>query len=177
MADTYLTQTQLEDFFQSLTSTILNTTDPSAVRITWPTDGAPSWSITEDVCFLKVTPADNPYSHQFHKDYTELDANNATENLTYTNGIRVMWVLYGPNSSDNADLIRSQLNVSSTTQTLAASNLALVTDIPVPVRQPELFDGQWWPRASFYANFNELVIRQSTVPYLQSANVQVEESG
>lgn len=173
MADTFLTQEQLENIFQSLTSQFLGITDPSAVRISWPTDGAPSWSITDDVCFVAVTPSDNSYTRQLQTDYTELDANNANANLTYTAGVRVGWTLYGPSASDRADLIRASLFFASTTSALISNNLALITDVPMPIRQPELFNGEWWNRATLYANFNELVIRQSTVPYIQTANVQV----
>lgn len=174
MSDTVLTQTQLENLFQSLTSTILNTTDPSVVRISWPTDGSPSWSINQDICFVQVTPVDNGYNQQMMTDYSVLDANTANANLTYTAGVRVSWTLYGPSASDNADVIRYSLFTDSTTSTLMASNVALVTDVPMPIRSPELFNGEWWNRASLYANFNELVIRTSTVPVLQTADVQVK---
>jgi len=175
MADTVLTIAQIENIFQSLTSSLLGTTDPSVVRINWIPDGAPSWSISQDICFISITPTDNTYTRQLQTDYTELDANNANSNLTYTMGIRVAWTLYGPNAADNVDVIRSGLFLDSTLSTLSANNIALVTDVPVAIRTPELFNGQWFNRASLYANFNELVIRQSSIAYLQTANVQVEE--
>lgn len=171
MADTVLTQVQLENIFQSLTSQILGTSDPSAVRISWPTDGAPSWKITDDVCFLAVTPTDDAYTRQLQTDYSPLDDNNANSNLTYTAVVRVAWTLYGPNASDRSDLLRASLFMDSTRSTLISNNLALVTDVPMPIRSPELFNSEWWNRATLYANFNELVIRQSTIPYLQTANV------
>ncbi|WP_206923025.1 phage neck terminator protein [Alicyclobacillus suci] len=173
MADTVLTQVQLEDIFQSLTSQLLGTTDPSAVRITWPKDGAPSWSIDDDVCFVSVTPSDNSYTRQLQTDYSPLDQESLNSTLAYTAGVRVSWTLYGPNSSDNADLIRATLFSDSTKSTLISNDLALITDVPMPIRQPELFNGEWWNRATLYADFNHLVKRQSTVPYLQSADVLV----
>lgn len=175
MADTVLTQTQLENIFQSLTSTILNTTDPSAVRISWPTDGAPSWKITDNVCFLKITPNDDPYTRPVQTDYGQQDADNAYVNQVSTDGVRVSWNFYGPNSWDNARLVRSQLFTDATTTTLQSNNLALVTDVSQPVRMPELYNGQWWDRALFYANFNELVIRQSSVPYIQNVTLTTKE--
>lgn len=175
MTDTILLQTQLENIFQSLTSGFLNTTDPSVVRINWPQDGAPAFGIADDVCFISLTPIDTPYSHQVQTDYTELDIDNANSNLTYNAGIRVGWTLYGPSSFDNAALIWSQLFTDSTKDTLASNNLALVTDVSQPVRTPELFNGQWFNRASLQGTFNELVIRASSVPYLQTADIQIEE--
>lgn len=175
MTDTILLQNQLENIFQSLTSGFLGTSDPSAVRINWPQDGAPSFGIAEDVCFISVTPIDTSYAHQVQTDYSELDTDNANVNLTYSAGIRVGWVLYGPSSFDDAALIWSKLFAISTKDTLAKNNLAMVTDVSQPIRTPELFNSQWFNRASLYANFNELVIRRSSVPYLNTANVQVEE--
>lgn len=247
MSDTILTQTELENLFQSLTSTILGTSLASAltsgavytslsvnaltialssgdsividdsgttqtvtvsadaavgatsisvasftatsdfsvgasvyepnntVRIEWPTDGAPSWSITQDVCFLQMTPVDDNYGHYVQTEFVPLDANMATVNQTYTDGVRVEWTFYGPNAFDNARLIWASLFTESVKSTLQQNNIPLVTDVPKPVRVPENYDGQWWNRATVYANFNELVIRQSTVAYLQSADIQVKE--
>lgn len=175
MADTILTITQIEDLFQSVTSQILGTTDPSAVRIGWPTDGAPGWEINQDVCFILVNFNDDPTNQQIETSYQTLDSNDATVNTTYTQGVRVSWTIYGPNSFNNAGLIRSSLVQENYRNILAASNVALVTAIPMPTRVPELFNSQWWERSSFYANFNELVNRQSSVPYLQGSNVQILE--
>ncbi|MCL6442068.1 MAG: hypothetical protein K6T83_01155 [Alicyclobacillus sp.] len=175
MTDTVMTMKQLEDFFQSWTSQILGTSDPSAVRINWPTDGAPGWKITDDVCFLAISPTDDAYTRQLHIDYSELDEYNANADLAYTATFRVTWTFYGPNAADRADLVRSQLFTPAATSAFVASNLALVTDVAMPYRFPELFNGQWWNRATFNATFNELVIRQSSVPYIQTVNLQTQE--
>ncbi|GLG01830.1 hypothetical protein Alches_18710 [Alicyclobacillus hesperidum subsp. aegles] len=175
MADTVLTETQIEDLFQSWTSQVLGVTDPSAVRIGWPMDGSPAWEIGSDVCFILVSYADSPYTRQIQTDYAPLDDANAQVNQTYTVGLRVSWTFYGPNAFSHADLVRSALYLDSTTQTLASSNVALVTDVPMPLRAPELFDGQWWDRVTFWAQFNELVMRQSSVPYIGSATISVED--
>lgn len=175
MADTILTLTQLENLFQSVTSQILGTTDPSAVRIDWPADGAPSWKINDDVCFIRIDFDDDPITRQVETSYEPLDSDNATVNQSSMDVIGVDWIVYGPHSFDNARLIRNKLFDPTYKDILAASNVALVTDIAMPRRVPEFFNGQWWNRTSFSANFNELVVRQSSVPYLQSANVQVKE--
>lgn len=166
---------QIEDIFQSLTSTILNTTDPSAVRINWPLDGSPFQTIDQDICYLAISSTDNQQSRQFYHEYDELDPQTASSSVTYIDAFRVMWTIYGPGSSDNADMIRANLNTEQTTSTLEASGIALITDISMPLRQPELFNGQWWPRTSFYANFTQLVKRESTTPYLATADIQIEE--
>lgn len=172
---TVLLQTQIENIFQSLTSQLLGTTDPSVVRIGWPEVGAPAWAIGDDVCFLLVNYADNPITRQLETVYSAASSTDATATLAYTVVARINWTLYGPDAFDYADVIRSGLFTEPVKTTLAQNNLALVTDVMMPVRAPELFNGQWWNRATFYAEFNELVIRQSTVPYIQTAPVTTQE--
>lgn len=172
MTDTVLTLTQIENLFQSITSQILNVTDPSIVRIGWSQDGAPAWRINDDICFLLVNYADTPITRQFETSY---DATTETLSQSSIQAIRVAWTLYGPGSFDNANLIRSNLFQQTYQTQFSANNLALVTDVTMPTRVPELFNGQWWNQTSFYAQFNELVIRQTSVPYLTSADVEVLE--
>lgn len=175
MANTILTLAEIENLFQSLTSTILNTTDQGAVRIGWPQDGAPAWPISYDVVFLLINYTDSEIAKQFERSYSALDTTSVIENISSTVPLRVGWTLYGPNSFDHASLIRSSLFLASSSDTLAASNVALVTAVAMPVRVPELFNGQWWERTTFYAEFNQLSVTQSTVPYLLTADVQTVE--
>ncbi|SFU71103.1 phage neck terminator protein [Alicyclobacillus macrosporangiidus] len=175
MADTVLTVQQIEDIFQTWTSQALGVTDPGAVRIGWPMDGAPAWHITDDVCFVLVTYVDNPITRQIERSYSPLDPDNANMAHSYIDSVRVSWTLYGPNAFERADIIRAALFQPSTTDTLAANNLGLVTDVPMPIRVPELFNGQWWSRATLYADFNQLVIRQTSVPYITGSDVRIVE--
>ncbi len=180
MVDTIHTSEQIEDFFYLLSLLILGL-DPlvpynqSRVRIAWPTKGAPTWKITDNVAFLLLNIDDDPVNKQMETTYTELDSNTADSQMSYTRVLRMSWICYGPSSFNDADLLRSQLFTFKITQLLAANNLALITDVPAPISSPELFAGQWWARTSFYARFNELVIRHSDVPYLNSADIQIKE--
>lgn len=178
MADTILLLRQVEDFFQNLTLQVLGL-DPASpanqnrVRIGWPEKGAPAWKITEDVAFLLVNFDDDPITRQVDVSYQDKDADNADRFVSSTRVIRVNWICYGPNSFDDCDLIRNGLFMNENTMLLALSNLALITDVPMPMRSPELFNGQWWDRTSVYARFNEKVIRHADVPYIKIADVQV----
>lgn len=178
MSDTILTITQVEDLFQNLTLNMLGL-DPAAkknqsrVRISWPTKGAPAWKISEDVIFLLINFDDDAITRQVDVSYTKADDENANRSMSYTRVLRIDWICYGPNSSNDADTIRSSLFLPQFTQKFAANNLALITDVPMPIRSPELFNGQWWDRSSLYARFNEKVVRTTEVPYLKSADVQI----
>jgi hypothetical protein len=178
MADTILSIAQIEDFFANLTLQMVGL-DPVApanqnrVRIGWAPNGAPAWKRTEDVAFLLVNYDDDPITRLVDVTYQEADINNVNRTVSYTRVQRVNWICYGPNSFDDMDKIRHGLYLPQFTQILAANNLALILDMSMPVRSPELFNGQWWERTSFYARFNEKVTRQADVPYIQSADVQI----
>jgi hypothetical protein len=181
MADTVLLLKQAEDFFQNLTLRILGL-DPAApanqarARIGWPvypSKGMPAWKVNEDVVFLLLTYDDDAVTRQLEDTYKASSADIADLMTSYTRVIRVSWICYGPNSFDDTDVLRRGLFRPDFTQLLRASNLALITEVPMPVRSPELFNAQWWDRSNFYARFNEKVTRHSDVPYLQSGNVQI----
>lgn len=173
-----LSRTQLENFFVSLTLQIWGldpTTNPSRVRVGWPTSGSPGWKIDEDVAFIMLTYEDDPITNQVEKTYTEQDQDNAYEISNNIDVLRVNWVLYGPNSFDDARSLRFGLLNSITKDSLEQNNLALILQLPMPQRSPELFDGQWWERTSFAARFNEHVEHQTSVPYIQTGNVQIKK--
>lgn len=178
MADTILTLQQIENLFQNMTTVILGL-DPSLpanqdkVRIAWPTTGSPAWKIKDDIAFIRVTQEDNSIAR--HQDilYKPNDNLSAVKEIGYTRVHKVDWTLYGPNSYNNADLIRYSIFSSDYTEQLKANNLFLITDISLPVRLPELYNGQWWNRTDFSATFNELVVRRTSVPYITDINWQI----
>ena len=180
MADTILTIRQLEDIFQRITTEILgldpnDTANASKVRIAWPTCGAPAWKITDDVVFIRVNNADDPITRQRDVEYSSIDADTANKKVHYTRVHSIKWILYGPNSFDNAETVRNGLYLPQFKEGLAKNNLYLITDVPAPVRIPELFNGQWWERTDLTAAFNGMVVRITTVPYIKSADVIIKK--
>src|SRR5271157_3696137 len=66
----HLTPDQMSNLWQGILIGVLGYTNPSGVpldtagynvRISWPTGGAPSWKIDEDVCFIQAVSADDEY--------------------------------------------------------------------------------------------------------------------
>jgi len=176
MADTILTIQQIENLFQSLTTSMLGyaTTDShnnlinqDKVRVAWPTGGAPGWKIDDDIAFIKVTPSNDPIVQQRDIAYQNKNSDYAIRSMSYTRAWSVQWTLYGPNSYDRADLIRHALFLLDNKELLESNNLALVPVISAPTRAPELFDGRWWERADLTAVFYEAVTRNSDIPYIK----------
>lgn len=179
MADQVLKLKELEDFFVQITCKMLNI-DPTTptgkgkVRKTWPTGGAPSWKIEEDIVFLRITPIDDKLARQLNIIYDPNKDDNtiADKKIGYTRVHKIDWTLYGPNSYDNADIIRNLIFDFDYMLEMKKKNLFLVTDVSMPTRLPELYNSQWWERTDFSATFNEAVIRESKVPYISSADIR-----
>jgi hypothetical protein len=195
-ADTYLTLPQLRAFFQRLTLTLLGMggmleaweeyqADPPPdgeppanpfyfVRTSWPTGGAPAWKIAENVAFLRILESDSQYNRQRDVAFDPYSEDSANQRTGYTRVVGVTWVFYGPSSFDNAQVVRDRIFYQTNHDALAGQNLYLVPDIPAPRRVPEPFQGQWWERTDLSMNFNEKIVRNMEVPYLQSAEVTIK---
>jgi len=169
VSEIYLTLSQLNQLFQALTVSMLGITADNPyyfVRIAWPQTGAPAWKITEDVCFLRIIEKEDPYNKQRDAQY-----DGTTLHTSYTRVLQVTWTFYGPNSFENAQVVRDQLFYSEGHNTLVKNNIYLIPNIQAPRRIPEAFNNQWWERTDLTIDFNELVKRELAVPYLRSAGI------
>lgn len=180
MADVFLKIKDIEKLFWKATTIMLGF-DPvlpanaNKVRISWPVDGAPAWKITEDVTFLRIGDEDDDFTLLRDTIYSALNDDNANQETSYTRVIKVHWVCYGPNSNDNAFMIRNKLYSQTIRDLLNAQQVFLVPSIDQPIRTPEQKDGQWWDRSNLNAKFNLTVAFDTTVPYLKSATVRVTD--
>ena len=180
MADQVLKLTEIEDFFAEITCEMLKIdlskkVNQKKVRIAWPTSGAPGWKINDDVVFLRITPVDDVMARQLDICYDPVKDNKPymKKKTGYTRVHKVNWTLYGPSSYDNADIIRHMIFDLDYMQKFKEKNLFLITDVSMPVRLPELDNGQWWERTDFSATFNEGVVREKDVPYLTSTDIRL----
>ncbi|MBY6798107.1 hypothetical protein HYH85_18005 [Clostridium botulinum] len=180
MADQVLKLKEIEDFFFQITCEMLNIDfekeeNQDKVRIAWQTEGAPSWSIDEDIVFLRITPVDDSMTRQQNIiiDPVEKDKAYAKKQTGYTRVHKINWTLYGPNSYDNADVIRHLLFDYNYMQKFKEKNIFLITDVPMPTRLPEPYNGQWWERTDFSATFNEAVIKENKIPYITGTDIRI----
>ena len=184
MPDTINSLQQLNILFQNLIIDMLGfekTGSPAAyseaafkaVRISWPTGGAPAWKVTDDVCFIKVSEEDDKYNRLRESKYEDItgDTENIFSETWYTRVISLNLVIYGPNSWSNAMLIRDSIYKYESQTTLKDNNLHLIPNISSPVRFPELFSAQWWERVDIGFLFNELVIREDIAPLIKGVEV------
>jgi hypothetical protein len=197
MSDVILSLDDFNKLFQSLVISALGMTEAAAtwktwnagnkhnqeplnpfyfVRISWPTVGAPAWKITEDVCFLKCIEIDDSINKQRDTEFQKIDEATANKQTGYTRVFAISFTLYGPNSYDNSRKIKDSLFGETNRFALAAKNLFMIPDFKPANRLPELFQGNWWERVDLTINFNNLVLINETVNYIESADVNIEDS-
>jgi len=144
------------------------------VRLSWPTDGQPNWKIGEDICFLRIVPQDDLYNRQRDVSYRD-NVTNLIRKDQYTRVLSVFFIFYGPNSFDRAEDIRYKVLLPEWKYELARIKLFALTEIPAPVRIPELFQGRWWERSDLSVQFNQLISRESEVPAIEGAGIVIKQ--
>jgi hypothetical protein len=191
-----LTLAEIGAILQPLTIEMLGETDnplSSPVRLEWATTGQPFQEITDDICYLRAVPKDDPYNRirdRFNwpggvgwgdKGFGTPPWGGTdnplliTEQYNYTRVWEIRWCFYGPNSTDLARALRSALYQDFFTNALSLSQLFPVPDFSEPVRAPELFDGQWFERVDFSAEFYEFVTEAINRGTVKSVEVQIIE--
>lgn len=169
-ANTIMQQLSLGMIGQTVSST------NSAVRIQWPTAGAPFSDVSDDVCYLKCVPVSDPYDRIRDRFNLTDDASHLEEQWNYTRAWRMTWCFYGPNSTDLARALRSALYQDYFTNALQLSQLFPVSDFPEPMRAPELIDGQWFERVDFSADIYEFVTETITRQTVLSVETIVNDN-
>jgi len=173
MIDTYSTLVQIENIFQALVASMLGLDPNVGVRIAWTAGSAPAYGINDDIAFIRVIEVDDDYNRI--RDVSNTTNNDGTINqaMGYTRVLQVDFTVVGPNSFDNAAILKDQMLYD---ETLPNSNLYLIPDIPAPMRAPELFDGQWWPRTDITMKFNELIIRNTTISSVDNVVITTQNN-
>lgn len=145
------------------------------VRVSYPNAGSPAWKQQEDICFLKCIEIDDPINRQRDTEYQKIDEATANKQTGYTRVFAISFTVYGPNSYNNCRKIKDSLFSETNRFTLAAKQLFMIPDFKPTSRIPELFQGNWWERVDLTINFNNLVLINETVNYIESAEVSVED--
>ncbi|HXS93029.1 MAG TPA: hypothetical protein VN736_00400 [Candidatus Limnocylindrales bacterium] len=146
----------------------------SAVRIDWPTVGQPVGGISEDICFIRATADNAPFSRVRDQEYSPLNSQSLTQNMGFTQVWNLHLTAYGPNCFDRLREIVSAFSFDWLCQSLAAANLYPVPDWQRPQYAPDLFQGQWWPRADVDLKLYESVTESTTAPSAAGVDVTLQ---
>jgi hypothetical protein len=142
-----------------------------AVRVSWPTTGAPAFKITEDVVFIQTTEDDDRINRQKEFEYTRAGEFVLDEKMSYTRVVNLGLVLYGPNSFEMAQTIRDNVFRDVYRLYLNRSKIYPIPDIVAPRRAPELFAGQWWERVDLELRFNEKIVKEEQIGVIEIADI------
>ena len=187
MADTYLTLDQLNILFQDTILQMLgyskegspaDYTDEAyeAVRIAYQTEGQPAWGIKDDVVTIRITEEDSPINRQREDSYSQIDDVTLNEAESYTRVVNLFLAIYGPNSWENAQVIRDLFFRDSFRWVLSQNKIFLIPDIVSPRRIPEVFAGQWWERVDLEIRFNEGIVKDRTISIIETFDYGLYES-
>ena len=171
--DVYLTLQELQKIFYDLFVSMFNDSPPQcSVRWSWPIQGAPAFGINDNIVFLKIYDIASTMTAQREDKYSQESglSNMAT---SYTRTLRLDCIFYGPDSWENATTIRNKMFWQEHHDTLARSNIYLVPKFDPPRRIPELWQGQWYDRSDLSLTYNNLVVFNREVPYIEKVPVGV----
>lgn len=145
----------------------------SQVRVDWQQEGQPGFDIGQDYAMIRCVTIPSEYS-LMRDVVTTASGTTITQTDVYTRAWRTSWTFYGPNCVDHARAVRSALiKVQFIADLLAQSNLYIQPSITEPLRVPENFQGQWWPRVDMSAEFNEQITETTTARAVASVQISL----
>lgn len=170
------TKEEFENIMQPIIAGILDF-ESKNVRIGWPTYGAPTGKIIENIVYLKGVPIDDDINRQIETEF-EVSSPGLLQTDSATRVMSIQLTAYGPKAYDNLKLINLAIFDQSVLELLALQEIFLIPDIVEPRRLPEKFQDQWWERADSELRFNEVISREKNIGEIKSAEVVVyQENG
>jgi hypothetical protein len=147
--------------------------DFSYVRVGWQTTGQPAHVPQQDVVYLLATEVDDEYNKNRDVNFVYNVETLVDIITTYVRVWKIQVVCYGPNSFQNARVIKSGQFSQPVHDFLASQRLYLVTALPDIRRIPENYAGQWWERCDLNLHFNEMVTEYTDIGTALSTDILV----
>lgn len=141
------------------------------VRVSWPIEGSPAFTIDDDFCFIRMFESDDAYNRQREKVVEDIDADTIQESLIYTRVVEAQVTFYGPKSFTNAHAVRDAMLTDAYRNVLAVDKIYPIPDIPAAQQVPENFQGRWWKRVDLSLRFNVLTVRTVRVNTIKSVQL------
>lgn len=184
MAEIIKTIEEIEDLFRVVVLTILGLdidTNHKRVRFPWGSNlkagigSAPSWNRTEDVCVIYALPQDDVYNRTRNRKYEDRGGRDLITVDEHTDIHHMMFANYGPHAYECARDIRDGLFRDDIRRILKKSNFYMVPDVSAIKKVPDIYEGQWWNRVDFSAEFNEYVRRENTMMTIEEISIKATE--
>lgn len=160
----------LDIYRQSVCSILSLDINSSQVRISYQKEGMPSWSVDDDIVFIRLEEREDNYAKQRNSVYEERDG-SVVKVSSRTRVWELYLIVYGPNSYEWMNLLKDGFFLHSTKAILGPNDIYLIPDLGSIQRVPELFDGMWWSRYDMKVLFNELYVVEEDVGAIEHVNV------
>ncbi len=180
LSSTALTDGVASQVLQAMTAQALGITgtpnQQQKVRVAWQVQGQPFENVNTDICYVFMVERGGLYDQQRN----EIPGTQTTTQIqliqTYTRIWECRWHFYGPNSFDNARLVRSAIFTDYFRWQLQPFGLFAVAPFDVPLRVPEVINGQWFNRSDMRGLFYEQVTETRSVNIVASAEIVVNDA-
>ena len=152
-----MTIAELKDAFWTASADILASIikDPDRmIRWSYPAEGAPDWTINDDILFLNLQEQDDDYAKQRDSVY-KTSGSSVTKTTTRTRVWKLSFTAYGPDSYEMINQLKDGFFYESIQRMLVNKSIAIIPNLPTGRQAPESFAGQWWDRWDLDLLFNE----------------------
>ncbi len=180
LSSTALTDNVASQVIQAVTSQALGITiaPQEKVRVAWQVQGQPFEDVNTDICYVFMVERGGLYDEQRNETRSVQSSTQVLLTQTYTRIWECSWHFYGPNSFDNARLVRSAMFTDYFRFQLQSFNLFAVVPFDAPIRIPEVINGQWFNRSDMRGRFYEQVTETRAVNAVASVEIVLnDESG
>ncbi|WP_303229420.1 hypothetical protein [uncultured Dialister sp.] len=144
------------------------------VRLTYPTHGAPDWTVKDDVVFLTYTDVSGDDTSQpVHEKWIDEETKLIRRHFT-NRVIQIGFTAYGPNGYDNLLKIRHAFYDGS--PVLRAADLMLIPSPETPQYVPENYQNMWWDRTDMSLRFNNTMWWDETVSIIQRVDITIKDN-
>lgn len=145
--------------------------EESLVRRAWNVNGAPDWSLDEDVLFLQISEEAGADIVQPVDTVFEENEDSFIMHQGQTRVLRVSLVAYGPNCYKNLRII--SLAFLNGREAIRNNKIYIIPGTDVPIYAPELFQSRWWKRADLTLRFNSLMRFESDIKPIEVVTVDI----
>lgn len=119
------------------------------IQFSWPTDigsRTASFPTTEEKCYIRIESIDNPGTGHIVQQFQNSGSGAVAITTAIQAAYQVTFILYGPSSMANAEMLYIGLCGEKALAILQGANMAPVPMGSLPRRFPENIDGKWYER-------------------------------
>lgn len=149
-------------------------TEKPPVRISYPGEGQPDWTVEDDVIFLSYSDVSGDETTQpVHEEWK--DSGKDLIRRHFTNRVlQISFVAYGPNGYDNLLKIRHAFLDGSSI--LRKADLMILPGADTPQYMPELYQNAWFSRADMSLRFNNTMTWDEDVRAIAQVPVTIHDN-